>query len=183
MKHHCEIYGGDHMKKFKLFGNDVEVPTVEKYIDIVEDVEAKNEMRTARRKGRGKYYGYGAEGKTKAAMANAGMGALHATGNLIGSAFSSMGAAIKKNSLYNDPNTFNSLYGAFINDSSDVIYTIVEIMQKKNRKIIFITQKNADSARSQFNNISNPSFPKKQILDTMINVILLDPMKKNIIIS
>ena len=156
----------------------------DKFIDIIDDQAKKNAYRTARRQGRSRVVGggYGLGGAVKgmvtAGAINAGTGMVHGAANLVGSAFSSIGAGMKKASLFSDTNTFNDFRTALEADCHDVLFTLVNFLKNKVRikAVSTADERNADIL---LENMSRAAFPQSEILDTAITMILKNPYKED----
>jgi len=178
----ASIFWKEHVKHTKAYG--VFSNLEDQYESILEDQAEKNAYRKARRQNRGKWVGggFGMEGAIKGAVnagvLNAGGSIAHGTANVIGSAFSSMGAAIKKSALFNDKNTYSSIISASHFDFRLVLFTFVDFMKKNKLKIKAVTAKEQDSAAVMFKSISSPSFPKEDIPDAMVKIVLLNPYEE-----
>lgn len=87
----------------------------DKYMEIVLTEEQKDEYRKLRRESRGRWQGGGfgiggaMKGAAKAGALNMATGAMHGAFNLGGKLVSSIGASMKKSSLFNNPDTLNTL--------------------------------------------------------------------------
>ena len=87
----------------------------DQYMDIVLTEEQKDQYRKMRRESRSRWQGGGfgvggaLKGAAKAGAMNMATGALHGAFNLGGKFVSSIGASMKKSSLFSNPDTLNTL--------------------------------------------------------------------------
>ncbi|MDR2730550.1 MAG: zinc ribbon domain-containing protein [Treponema sp.] len=173
----CQQYGEKGMLKTDIAMEGIK----DKFEDIIEDQQAKENYRRARRQGRGRvgWIGFGVEGAVKGAVQagviNAGTGIAHGAVNMVGNAFSAIGAGIKKIALFNNSSTFDSLDKAFYRDCINILFVLVGILEKNGMRIKSQTTDEVNRAKVLFDNISNPGFPRGEVLNALIQSILLDP--------
>ena len=97
--------------------------------EISENTAQLDAYRTARRKSRGRFVGYSAEGMIKAGAANLAIGALHGTFNLIGKGITAMGNSMKKsNKLSESEPKFKKIFNLLCIDMYD---SFVDQIEKK----------------------------------------------------
>ncbi|MCL1988732.1 MAG: zinc ribbon domain-containing protein [Firmicutes bacterium] len=172
------------LHKEKLSFPDTYHIVEEAYSEIIEDAAAKDAYRTHRRQNRDKWVGYGfgisgaMKASAKAGAMNMASGMAHGTFNLIGSAFTAIGASMEKDKIFNDPQLLENLAFATSNDCLRVATTLVELLKKKGFNIV--TGTDSKKATTMFNTMSSKSFPKKDIIPTAIQIILLHPYSEKI---
>jgi hypothetical protein len=97
--------------------------------EISENTAQLDAYRTARRKSRGRFIGYSAEGMIKAGAANLAIGTLHGTFNLIGKGITAMGNSMKKmNKLSESEPKFKKIFNLLCIDMYD---SFVDQIEKK----------------------------------------------------
>lgn len=153
----------------------------DKYFDIVTDQEMAAEDREERRENRSRWVGggFGMQGAMKGAMEagmlNAASGIAYGAANMVGNAFSAIGAEIKKSELFDNPSTFKTVDQAFYQDCKNILLVIINILKENGKEIKSITDDEIKKADVLLNNVSNPNFPKDEVLPSLIKIILLNP--------
>ena len=152
----------------------------EKYESIIEDEAEKDAYRVARRKGRGKVVGGGfgfqgaVQGMATAGAMNAASGALHGTVNLIGKIGSMAGAAMKKSSMFNDPELKSILINAANGDYGNLYLTLAHQLSENGMNITPVEDQSERKATYMFEQL-NMKTPLNQALDTIIEILTLNP--------
>jgi hypothetical protein len=183
---HNKVYDIDEERFADRLAKKVQIAEVlsklsDKYEEILEDQAEKDAYRTERRQNRGRFYGsgYGMSGAIKASInagvLNAGTGLLHGAANVVGSAFSAIGAAAKKKALFSESTTFTSIINAAHHDFHLILFTLTDILQHNGIQIYQVTDRHIDDANVIFKSVTRSSFPKEEIIDTMIKAISLNP--------
>lgn len=129
------------------------------YISVLQHESDKDAYRTARRKNRSKWVGGGfglnsaVYAATQAGALNLASGALHGTVNLIGKGFSTVGASITKESMFNNIETRKRLATALYMDVFGWIYIIESAIRENGHSIRTINNRDAKKAQSLFENL------------------------------
>lgn len=152
----------------------------DKYNEIVLTSEALDEYRTARREGRGKWIGGGfgfngaIKGATQAAALNLATGVAHGIWNVGAKTISSIGDGIKKDSLYKDPETKETLAKGVSACIYDTFNALIDIINDKSPNSIPATViDNASKASRILKNINK--IPENDLKKTLTDVVQLNP--------
>jgi hypothetical protein len=135
--------------------------------EIAEDTAQKDAYRTARRKSRGRFVGYGAEGMIKAGAANMAIGALHGTFNLIGKGITAIGNSMKKsNKLSESEPKFKKIFHSLCIDMYDFF---VDILDKKGYPATRLNQlfEREKRAKTLLENAMAANYQNDQMLDVI----------------
>lgn len=154
----------------------------DKYMEIVLTEEQKDEYRKARRENRSKWQGGGfgisgaLKGAAEAGMINMASGAVHGMFNIGGKIISSIGASMKKNSLFNDDNTLETLVLGIQSSVYGIELAYIDFLNDNyENKIPVILEKDEKQAEVIFNNILNRNLDFNTEINLFKNIIDLDP--------
>lgn len=158
----------------------------DKYMEIVLKGQQLDEYRKARRLSRGSVIGGGfglqgaAVGMVQAGAINMVFGAAHATFNGISKIISMGIDSYKKNQIFNDPSTKQTLVDGFYRAVFNIHYALIDILEEridnlpKDTKIKPEDEKRADAT---FNNIKNRKFDKALLSKLVTEILTLNPYK------
>ena len=152
------------------------------YLSVLQNEADKDAYRTARRKGRSKWVGYGfgiqgaLTGAAKAGTLNMLSGAAHGTVNLIGKSFSMIGTSMNKSQMFQSKDTRNRLATALYMDISNWIYFLENAVQKEGYAVQEISPADEKRAESLFQNLKNPSLTHNQRYDIAFQLFETNPV-------
>lgn len=154
------------------------------YLSVLQNEAEKDAYRTARRKNRSKWvgYGFGIQGAitsaAKAGTLNMLSGAAHGTVNLVGKSFSMMGASMNKSQMFHSKDTRNRLASALYLDIFDWIYSLQKLVQQEGLQIQEITLPDEKRANSFFQNLQNRSLSQLQAYDIAFQIFATNPVEQ-----
>lgn len=154
-----------------------------KYMDIVLSEEEKDAYRTARRQNRGRWVGGGfgmngaIKGSLEAGAMNMVTGIAHGTFNLIAKGVSSIIAEGKKSSLYNNPDTKDTLVEGIRKNIENMDGAFMDVLSHyRKASFEYVLQEEANKAKRLFNNIGRIDEKEKVIAE----ILNLDPYFEDI---
>lgn len=159
----------------------------EKYMEIGIKAEQLNEYRKMRRENRARLIGGGfglsgaAKGIATAGALNAVSGTIHGLVNIGGSVVSSIGSAIKKDSLYNSPATFNSLRASLFESLLNLHLAVVEVLEENdNGPVSPVSDEEERRAQALFNNLVRHAVGQDQEIALLVEIFTLDPYEQKV---
>lgn len=153
------------------------------YLSVLQSEADKDAYRTARRKNRSKWVGFGfgiqgaLTGAAKAGALNMLSGAAHGTANMIGKSFSMLGTSMNKSQVFNSKDTCNKLAMALYMDIFDWIYFLQATVEREGFDIKKITQVDEEQAENYFQNLKRTSLSQSQAYNVAFQMFKTNPAK------
>lgn len=154
----------------------------DKYLSIVLKAEELDAYRTERRENRSKWMGggFGLEGAVKGAVQagalNVASNLAHGVFNLAAKGVSAIGDSLKKQELFNDPETADSLATAVYNQIFTLHFAVCDALEKeKNQSIAYVTASDRKKAEGLIESISQNRVPSKDAKSLLVEAIGLSP--------
>lgn len=154
----------------------------DKYMEIILKEEQKSEYRKYRKEYRGKWVGggFGVRGAIKGAMTASAMnivtGFIHDVFNIGEEIVSDLIADGKKEKIFNDFNTLNSLKKGIFENVSNIANALIYYLEKNNVKPIrLITDDLVKKNKIILDNIKEKKIPNNKILELLISAIETNP--------
>lgn len=158
----------------------------DKYMEIVLKGQQLDEYHRARRLGRGRVIGGGfglqgaAMGMVQAGAINMVFGAAHATLNGISKMISMGVDSYKKNAIFNDPLTKQTLVDGLYRAVFNIHYALIDVFAERVQNLpegIKINSEDVKKADAIFNNIKNRKLDKALLSKLITEILTLNPYK------
>lgn len=153
----------------------------EKYRELEKDKNVKIARRKGRKENRRRWYGYGIEGKTKAALRNAGSGMLHSTVNLAGNVTTAIVTGSKMSAAFNDRKRINSMRSdikIFFDELRKVTYSIMQSNSSKPFELILTTE--SEEASKKIDALETLEKKSEEHTKVILEALTLDPSLRSI---